>query len=102
VIHNGQLIPKPDAVRRSLAAIAFRVIDASGRTAATGDLFRIYSYAQRQQAAFQWITIPNDVDMDRDEIFDPVTMRSLYDLGYRLAREGGAWSTLPPGQLPEP
>jgi predicted acylesterase/phospholipase RssA len=103
VIHNGQLIPKPDPVRRSLAAIAFRVIDASGRTAATGDLFRIYSYAQREQASFQWITIPNDVSMDSDEVFDPVKMRSLYDLGYRLARKGGgAWATLPPGQQAEP
>jgi predicted acylesterase/phospholipase RssA len=103
VIHNGQLIPKPDPVRRSLSAIAFRVIDASGRTAAMGDLFRIYSYAQREQAGFQWITIPNDVSMDSDEVFDPVKMQSLYDLGYRLAREGGgAWSTLPPGQRAEP
>lgn len=42
VIHNGQLIPQPSPVSRSLPAIAVRVIDASGRAAAVGDLFRIY------------------------------------------------------------
>jgi len=102
VIHNGQLVPTPDPVRRSLSAIAFRVIDASGRTAAMGDLFRIYAYAQREQAGFQWITIPIDVSMDSDEIFDPVQMQSLFDLGYRLAQQGGAWETEPPGQRAEP
>ena len=49
VIHNGQLVPQPDPVPRSLASIAVRVIDASGRAAALGDLFRIYGYAQRRE-----------------------------------------------------
>ena len=41
IIHNGQLDPPPLAVRRSLPSIAARVIDATSRTAVTGDLFRI-------------------------------------------------------------
>ena len=98
VIHNGQLIPKPDPVRRSLASIATRVIDASGRAAALGDLFRIYGYAQDEKASFQWVTIPEHVDMRSDETFDPVAMQSLYDVGYRMAREGGGWSRQPPGR----
>ena len=98
VIHNGQLIPLPDPVPRSLTAISVRVIDTSGRAAALGDLFRIYGYAQGEKATFQWITIPDDVTMGSDEVFDPAQMQVLYDLGHRLAREGGAWSTAPPGQ----
>jgi hypothetical protein len=98
VIHNGQLIPIPDPVPRSLGAIGVRVIDASGRAAALGDLFRIYGYAQGEKATFQWITIPDDVKMGSDEVFDPAQMQVLYDLGHRLAREGGAWFTAPPGQ----
>jgi hypothetical protein len=101
VIHNGQLIPIPEPVRRSLSAIAVRVIDASGRVAVLGDLHRIYGYAQREQADFQWITIPNDVEMHSSEAFDPVQMQSLYDLGYALAKKGGAWATLPPGRRDE-
>ena len=102
VIHNGQLIPRPDPVARSLPQIAVRVIDASGRAAAVGDLFRIYGYAQREQASFRWITMPEDVDMMSDEVFDPVQMRVLYDVGFDLAIGGDHWLTLPPGSRREP
>ncbi len=73
---------------RSLAQIAARSIDASGRAAALGDLFRIYAYAQREEGSFHWITIPRDVNMVGEEVFDPVQMQKLYDLGLRMA--GGA------------
>ena len=67
-----------------------------------GDLFRIFSYAQREEAGFQWVTIPNDVNMDADEIFDPVKMQMLYDVGFRMAASSDAWSLLPPGRRLEP
>jgi predicted acylesterase/phospholipase RssA len=103
VIHNGQLIPQPDPVARSLPAIAARVIDATGRAAAVGDLFRIYDYAREEQASFRWITIPNDVDMSGgDEVFDPAHMQALYDVGFRMAAAGGGWDTLPPGRPADP
>jgi len=102
VIHNGQLVPIPDPVQRSLSSIALRVIDASGRAAASGDLFRIYGYAQREDASFQWVTIPNDVVMDGgEEVFDPVKMQKLYDLGFELGAAGGHWATAPPGHRGE-
>ncbi|HOW49684.1 MAG TPA: patatin-like phospholipase family protein [Rubrivivax sp.] len=97
VIHNGQLVPQPDPIRRALPQIAGRVISATGSTAAVGDLFRIFAYAQRQQAAFRWVTIPEDVAMAGDEIFDPGQMQLLYDLGYKLAHDPGVWFTAPPG-----
>jgi predicted patatin/cPLA2 family phospholipase len=102
VIHNGQLVPVPEQVSRSLPAIAVRVIDASGRSAVIGDLFRIFSYAQREQAGFQWITIPDDVVVGGEEIFDPAQMRSLYEAGFAMATAGGAWFTLPPGGRAQP
>lgn len=102
VIHNGQLVPIPDPVRRSLPAIAARVIESAGRSAAIGDLFRIYSYALREQAGFQWITIPDDVPMGGAEFFDPAQMQALYDVGFRLAATGGGWSTSPPGRQADP
>ncbi len=102
VIHNGQLSPPPEPVPRSLAQIATRSIDASGRTAVLGDLFRIYAYAQREQGSFHWITIPRDVNMVGEEIFDPVQMQQLYDLGLRMAGTRDPWSTRQPGQQPAP
>jgi hypothetical protein len=102
VIHNGQLIPRPEPVQRSLAQIASRSIDASGRAAALGDLIRIHGYAQREGGTFRWVTIPRDVTMASEEVFDPTQMQVLYDLGLRMAADGGDWSTLPPGRRMEP
>jgi hypothetical protein len=91
VIHNGQLVPPPAPVERSLPDIAARVIDASGRALTVGDLLRIESFAQAEQASFRWITIPEDVELGGEEVFDPVAMRALYDLGYRIATSDRAW-----------
>ena len=102
VIHNGQLIPLPDPIRRSLSAIAVRTIDASGRAAVLGDLFRIYGHAQQERASFNWVTIPNDVSVEGDEVFDPVRMQQLYDVGYRIATGAEPWDTRPPGQRLDP
>jgi len=102
VIHNGQLIPRPDPVQRSLAQIASRSIDASGRAAVLGDLIRIYSYTQREGGSFRWVTIPPDVVMAGEEVFDPAQMQVLYDLGLRMAADGGNWSTQPPGRRLDP
>jgi predicted acylesterase/phospholipase RssA len=100
VIHNGQLVPQPEPVPRSLAQIASRSIDASGRAAVLGDLFRIHGYAQRVDGSFRWITIPPDVNMIGEEIFDPAHMQELYDLGLRMAGASDAWSAQPPGHEP--
>ena len=102
IIHNGQLVPPPEPVSRSLAAIAARVIDTAGRSAVIGDLFRIYAFAQRTQSGYQWITIPQDVTVGGEEVFDPAAMKSLYDAGYRLATNGGGWFTRPPGNSNDP
>jgi hypothetical protein len=98
VIHNGQLIPLPDPIQRSLSAIALRVLDASGRAAVLGDLFRIYGHARLVGAGFQWVTIPNEVSMASDESFDPVQMNMLYQFGYHMARSSDPWVNTPPGR----
>jgi predicted acylesterase/phospholipase RssA len=97
VIHNGQLLPVAEATPRSLRRIALRVFDSTAKAAVVGDLFRIFAVAQREQASFQWVTIPERVEIAGSEVFDPVKMRELYDLGFAAAQRGPVWSTLPPG-----
>jgi predicted acylesterase/phospholipase RssA len=97
VIHNGQLRPVPEEVGRSLGSIAQRTLNASSRAAMVGSLFRIYTFTVQAQAGFRWVTIPDGVEIEGDEAFDPVRMRALYDVGYDLARNGPAWTTRPPG-----
>lgn len=97
VIHNGQLRPVAEEVRRSIRSIAARTLNASSRAAMVGSLFRIYAFANRAQARFHWVTIPDGVEIEGTEAFDPVRMRALYDVGYDLARKGPVWATRPPG-----
>jgi predicted acylesterase/phospholipase RssA len=97
VIHNGKLSPQPSPTRRSLRGIATRALDAATRAAAVGDLFRIYALTLHEQASFQWVTIPEDVELEGAEVFDPAKMRELYDVGYRTARSGPKWEVRPPG-----
>lgn len=97
IIHNGQLLPVPEPTPRTLRGIAMRVFDSSGKAAVVGDLFRIFAITSRDETGYHWTTIPEGVELFGDEVFDPAKMRELYDLGYRSALAGPAWSSSPPG-----
>jgi predicted acylesterase/phospholipase RssA len=97
VIHNGQLRPESTPTRRSVRGIALRSLVVAGRSAVIGDLFRIYAFTLHEQARFQWVTIAKGVDLEGAELFDPVKMTELYDVGYRAALAGPVWLDQPPG-----
>lgn len=97
IIHNGQLRAPPSPTPRSVRGIGKRVFEAAGRAAVIGDLFRIYSFALRNDAGFNWITIEPDVSLTGAEFFDPKQMTSLYHIGYDVARAGPHWMTMLPG-----
>lgn len=97
IIHNGQLLPVPEVTARSLRSIAARSFDTASKAAFIGDLFRIYGFALREQADFQWVTIPDGFELTGDEVFDPVRMSELYELGYQKALAGQQWVLEPPG-----
>ena len=97
IIHNGQLLPKPESTQRSLRSIALRAFESASKSAVVGDLFRIYAAVVREQATFNWVTIPEGVDLTGDQLFDPVIMGELYEKGFALAIAGPNWSMFPPG-----
>jgi hypothetical protein len=97
VIHNGKLSEAPSPTPRSLRGITSRVIEASVRAGVVNDLIRIYAFAQRDQASFHWVTMDEGVDLKGAEVFDPVKMAELYEIGYRTARAGPEWEVRPPG-----
>jgi len=97
IIHNGQLLSSPEVTPRSLRGIGLRTFESASKSAVIGDLFRIYVVTLREQAGFNWITIPEDVDLAGNELFDPVKMRELYELGHQRARADSPWTTDPPG-----
>ena len=97
VIHNGQLAADAATTRRSVPDIARRTLMAAGKSAVIGDLFRIYALALREHSGYHWVTIPEGINLNGNETFDPVVMQQLYDIGYQMARAGPPWNILPPG-----
>lgn len=97
IIHNGQLSPQAEHTDRTLRAIGHRTLRALSLGATSGDLFRIYVATSAEAAGFHWVTMPDGVEVRGDELFDPAKMQELFALGYRMARDGPHWETLPPG-----
>ncbi len=97
VIHNGQLFAKPSPTKRTVRGIALRSMEAASRASMLDELIRIYAFALREDAGFAWVGIPQGINLTGGEIFDPVVMRELFELGYQRALSGPEWSTLPPG-----
>jgi hypothetical protein len=41
--------------------------------------------------------VPNDFQVETDELFDPDYMRPLFQIGYQQGLRGGCWRSTPPG-----
>jgi hypothetical protein len=96
VVRNSKIILDPEAVPRRLPAIAERSISSLIRTQGIGDMYRMFLGAKRDGLDYNLAHVPDDFAVKSGEPFDPVYMSALYDLGYRLAKEGYPWSKVPP------
>jgi predicted acylesterase/phospholipase RssA len=96
VIRNASLHADYTPTKQKLLPIASRSISALIRTQGIGDLYRIYSNAQRDGLNYRLAYIPDSFDMKSKEAFDPAYMRALYGVGYEFGRSGKAWQDKPP------
>jgi len=97
VIRNSDLRPRWSAVEPRVLPVAATSISTLIRTQGMGDLYRIYLGATRDGIPYRLAYIPGDFDLEPDEEFDPQYMRTLFDLGYEMARDGYDWAESPPG-----
>ena len=96
LINNGREKQPPDALRRSLGPVAATTIsvmmDQSMQTALT----RSYFGARFLGYQFKMVSIPDNLDIGHDPLaFDPVQMRTAFDAGRAIAKQGQPWSTSP-------
>jgi predicted acylesterase/phospholipase RssA len=98
IIRNSRLNPRWRQTRNKVLPIAGRSIAALIRTQGIGDLYRIFHLASRDGLDFNLAYIPNDFNTPQKEIFDPEYMQDLFDLGYRMGKDGYPWSKIPPGR----
>lgn len=96
VIRNSQLKPKWKPVEADTLGITETSITSLIRTQGLGHLSTIYLLAQRDGGNFRLSYIPDYFDVEAEEMFDPVYMQTLHDVGYRLGRNGVGWLDRPP------
>ncbi len=96
VIRNGKVTPEYSAVKPKLASIIGKSVSSLIKTQGVGDLYRMYSNAQRDGVAFNAIWVPKSFTMKEATPFDPVFMQSIFDVGYKMGREGIPWAKQPP------
>lgn len=97
LIRNARLDTEWLSVDRSTLPIAARAISSLIHSQGMGDIYRLYATTQRDGIRFNLAFIPADFNAPRPDDFDPSYMRALYDVGFRLARDGDPWVRRPPG-----
>ena len=60
-------------------------------------MYRVYLGTKRDGVDFNLAHIPDDFTEQPKEAFDTEHMRKLFDMGYRMAKEGYPWLKYPPG-----
>ena len=100
VIVNNKLEKPYEPVRPRIFSIAGKAASSLIGGSGSGDLYRIFAVAQRDGLDLNILGIPQDFDAEPTEMFDPVYMQALYELGYGIGLEGEAWSPYPPDYAP--
>jgi hypothetical protein len=96
VIRNARLDADWAQVERKTVNIGGRAVSSLLQTQGIGDLYRIYTTAERDGVDFNLAFIPATFNAVHKEDFDNEYMSKLYDVGYDLAVKGFPWAKLPP------
>jgi hypothetical protein len=96
IIRNEQVYPQWKKVKPQLKDIAGRAIDSLIKSQGIGDLYRLYTYAQRDDLEYNLAFIPKDFKAPSSSEFDTAYMNALFQVGYQMACCGYPWSKYPP------
>ena len=97
IIRNGRVGPEHKVVKASTLSIASRSLSTLTKYQGIGDLYKMYTFARRNGMQYRLAYIPADFKDTSTEPFDTVYMTELFNLGYKLARQGYRWRKTPPG-----
>jgi len=97
IIRNGRASPSPEKVERKTLAIAGRAIETMIASNGVGDLYRIYTTAQRDRIEFKLALIGDDFKQPYTAPFDHTYMTKLFEYGLDKGRRGYVWQRVPPG-----
>ncbi|GMG81540.1 patatin-like phospholipase family protein [Paralimibaculum aggregatum] len=95
VVINNKLEKPYAPVRPRLLSIAGTAASSLIGGSGSGDVYRIFAVAERDGLDLNITAIPTDFDAEPNEMFDPVYMTSLYQLGRQVGLDGNRWSPYP-------
>ncbi len=98
VIRNGKIATEPKPVKRNIVDILKRTSDDMTETAVRDSLYRLYTFAEKTGADFNYIGVPEKYEfIETDEYANEAEMIRLFNEGYQQAIEGPRWEKKPPG-----
>jgi hypothetical protein len=101
VIIAGKLYAEPDCASSRIPGIGANALKALTFAQTRSDLVQIWTVSSLTGMRYHMTSIPQDYPTSSNSLsFDPVEMRQLYEMGYRLVLSGQAWRTTPPGVNP--
>jgi predicted acylesterase/phospholipase RssA len=100
IIRNEQVYPHYKKVKLQLKDIASRAIDSLLKSQGIGDLYRLYTYAKRDDLDYNLAFIPKDFHGTYTSGFDTAYMNALFQVGYNMACCGYPWTKHPPEYSP--
>lgn len=99
IIRNDALISRGTQVEPTLDSIATRSLAGLIRNQGIGDLYKMYTIAQRDDVEYNLAFIPPSFDEETNEMFDPKYMKKLFKVGYTMALGDDPWHKTPPDDL---
>lgn len=98
VIRNGKLGAEPKPVEPNIIDILKRTSDDMTKTAVRDSLYRLYVFAHKTGAEFNFIGVPDSYEfIETKEYADEAEMIRLFNEGYKQAVNGPVWQTKLPG-----
>lgn len=101
IIRNQQIYPEWEYVKPTLKDIAVRSIDSLTKSQGMGDLYRLFTYARRDNMEYNLTFIPDSFTEKAKTPFDNTYMRHLFALGYQMGIKDDSWKHYPPGYDPD-
>ncbi|MFA5275888.1 MAG: patatin-like phospholipase family protein [Candidatus Omnitrophota bacterium] len=101
ILSTGYMTPIRQQVRDNAIDIGLRALQTLQASAYSGDIYRLYAFAQRRDLDFNLAYIPSDFKPNPKEFFDIKEMQRLFNRGYDDALNGYKWHKTPPGYAVE-
>lgn len=94
LVRNTKLAPDYQPTRAAVVDIVARSVSTLIKFSAVADVGVIGAQAREDGFEVSVTAVPEDFDVPEQELFDPVYMRSLFDVGYNRALRGMPWTVI--------